>query len=602
MFNIYTVNKLWKLKNVEQDIPEDLHTNPVIAKLLFQRGICTPQEVEKFFNPKLEDVHNPFLMKDMDKAVERLHRAVENKERICVYGDYDVDGITAVSLVYIFLEKLLSDSDNLGFFIPDRYIDGYGLSKRGIDYAYENNVSLMIVLDCGIKAVEEVLYAKEKGIDVIVCDHHLAEGKIPQAYAVLDPKREDCPYPCKHLSGCGVGLKLVWAYSLAHHLSEREYIYPLLDLAALSIASDIVPVVDENRILSYYGLMLVNTRPRPGFETLFRYANIRAYRPENHKFMPAPPARGTNMSRYYDKEISNSDLVFSLGPRLNAAGRVRDGKVAVRLMICKRMDEAEQIARLINNINTERKNLDHTAYQEALEMIVDKAGETRASTVVFDAAWSQGIVGIVASRLTETFYRPTIVFTTADADKNTLVGSARSVKGFNIYEAISACADMGLIDHFGGHKYAAGLTIRLENYEKFRDTFEKIVLENLNGEEPQQEIEIDDELSFEQITPELVAAVKEFAPFGPKNLNPLFVTKNVLTEKASCIKEKHLKLLLFQQESCTKRFEGIAFKQSDAFERIARNKPFDVCYHLEENSFNGNTSIQLNIQDMHFPE
>ncbi|MDE7337979.1 MAG: DHH family phosphoesterase, partial [Bacteroidales bacterium] len=316
----------------------------------------------------------------------------------------------------------------------------------------------------------------------------------------------------------------------------------------------------------------------------------------------APPARGTSMSRYYDKEISNSDLVFSLGPRLNAAGRVSDGKYAVRLMICKRMDEAEKIARIINTINTERKNLDHTAYQEALEMIVDKTEENRASTVVFDAAWSQGIVGIVASRLTETFYRPTIVFTTADADKNTLVGSARSVKSFNIYEAISACADMGLIDHFGGHKYAAGLTIRLENYEKFKEAFEKIVNENFNGEEPQQEIEIDDVLTFEQITPELVAAVKEFAPFGPKNLNPLFITKDVLAEKVSRIKEKHLKLLLFQQNSHTKRFESIAFKQSDAFERIARNKPFDVCYHLEENSFNGNTSIQLNIQDMHFPE
>lgn len=596
------MNKLWKVKNVEQDIPEGLHANPVIAKLLFQRGIRTPQEVDKFFHPRLEDVHDPFLMKDMDKAVERLHRAVENKERICVYGDYDVDGITAVSLVYIFLEKLLSESDNLGFFIPDRYIDGYGLSKRGIDYAYENNVSLMIVLDCGIKAVEEVLYAKEKGIDVIVCDHHLAEGEIPQAYAVLDPKREDCSYPCEHLSGCGVGLKLVWAYSLAHHLSEREYIYPLLDLAALSIASDIVPVVGENRILSYYGLMLINTRPRPGFETLFRYANIRAYNPKNHKFMPAPPARGTSMSRYYDKEISNSDLVFSLGPRLNAAGRVRDGKDAVRLMICKRMDEAERIAGLINHINTERKNLDHTAYQEALEMIEGDADETRTSTVVFEATWSQGIVGIVASRLTETFYRPTIVFTTAADDKNTLVGSARSVKGFNIYEAISACADMGLIDHFGGHKYAAGLTIRLENYEKFRETFERIVRENLNGEEPQQEIEIDGELSFGDITPELVADVKKFAPFGPKNLNPLFVTKDVLAEKAACIKEKHLKLLLFQQDLRAKRFEGIAFKQSDAFGKIAGNKPFDVCYHLEENSFNGNTSTQLNIQDMHFPE
>lgn len=596
------MDKLWVIKKVEGDIPKNLHPNPHIAKLLFQRGITTKEEADKFFNPKIEDLYDPFLMKDMDKAVERLRKAIENKERICVYGDYDVDGITAVALVYIFLEKFMADPEDLGFFVPDRYLDGYGLSKRGIDYAYENNVSLMIVLDCGIKANAEVLYAKEKGIDVIVCDHHLAEGDIPQAYAVLDPKREDCNYPCKHLSGCGVGLKLAWAYCLRNNLSLRENIYPLLDLTALSIASDIVPIFGENRILSYYGLMLLNTHPRPGIETLLKYANIKAYRPENHRFRPAPLARGCKHPRFFDREITNSDLVFSLGPRLNAAGRVQDGKNAVRLLLCKDMESAEEIARLINYNNMERKNLDHQATEEALELINrDPEAITRASTVVYKSSWNQGIIGIVASRLTETYYRPTIVFTTtANGDNNTLVGSARSVKNFNIYDAIAACG--GLLEHFGGHKYAAGLTIRLENLEKFSLAFEKIVQENLKGEEPQKEIEIDDELLFEDITPELVSTIRDFAPFGPFNTNPLFVSKYIQDAgETRRLKNNHLKLSLFQQISRSHPFDGIAFQQGDAYEEIRKNKSFDICYHLEENTFNGMTSIQLNIQDMHFP-
>lgn len=595
------MDKLWVIKQVKGDIPKNLHANPHIAKLLYQRGITTEEAAERFFKPRLEHLHDPFLMKDMDRAVERLQRALENKERICVYGDYDVDGITAVALVYLFLEKFMADPDDLGFFVPDRYIDGYGLSKRGIDYAIENKVSLMIVLDCGIKANAEVLYAKENGIDIIVCDHHLAEGEIPPAYAVLDPKREDCAYPCKHLSGCGVGLKLAWAYCLKNHLDLRRNVYPLLDLAALSIASDIVPVVGENRILSYYGLMLLNTMPRPGIETVLRYANIKPYRPENHRNQPAPMARGCGKPLFFDREITNSDLVFSLGPRLNAAGRVQDGKNAVKLLICKDIYAAEEMAKLINSNNMERKNLDHLATEEALELINrDPQAGSRASTIVYKSSWNQGIIGIVASRLTETYYRPTIVFTTtANGDDNTLVGSARSVKDFNIYDAIAACGH--LLEHFGGHKYAAGLTIRLENLEAFSSAFERFVQENLK-EEPQREIEIDDELLFEEITPELVSVLKDFAPFGPLNPNPLFESKFVQDAGSSRrLRNNHLKLSLFQQISRSHPFDGIAFQQGEAYEEIRRNKSFDICYHLEENTFNRNPNIQLNIQDMHFP-
>lgn len=597
------MNKIWVTKKTEGETPKDLHPNPHIAKLLYQRGIKTAEEAEKFFHPKIENLLDPFLMKDMDKAVERLARAVAKKERICVYGDYDVDGITAVALVYLFLEKIVKDPDDLGFFVPDRYLDGYGLSKRGIDYAHDNQVTLMIVLDCGIKANAEVLYAKEKGIDVIVCDHHLAEGELPQAYAVLDPKREDCPYPCKNLSGCGVGFKFITAYCIRNGLNVREYVYPLMDLVAMSIASDIVPIFGENRVLSFYGLMLLNTHPRPGIQMLLEYANIYAYNPAKNRNKPAPTARGCSHARFFDREISNSDLVFSIGPRLNAAGRVQDGKNAVRLLLCKDIHSAREIAELINDYNIERKSLDHTATEEALRIIAnDPEGVCKSSTVIFRESWNQGIIGIVASRLIETYYRPTIVFTTtANGSDDTLVGSARSVKSFNIYDAIAACGD--LLEHYGGHTYAAGLTIKRQNLEKFTQLFEEIVEQKLSGEEPQKEIEIDDELLFEDITPELVSTLKEFAPFGPVNPKPIFVSKFIKdagdTRK---LKNNHLKLSLFQTQSRSHPFDAIAFQQGAAYERIKTGKSFDICYHLEENTFNGTTSIQLNIQDMHFPD
>lgn len=597
------MNKIWVTKKTEEDTPKDLHPNPHIAKLLFQRGIKTAEEADRFFHPKIEHLLDPFLMKDMGKAVGRLRQAVENKEKICVYGDYDVDGITAVALVYLFLEKIVKNPDELRFFVPDRYLDGYGLSNRGIDYAHENQVTLMIVLDCGIKANAEVLYAKEKGIDVIVCDHHLAEGELPQAYAVLDPKREDCPYPCKNLSGCGVGFKFITAYCMNNNLNIREYVYPLMDLVAMSIASDIVPIFGENRVLSYYGLMLLNTQPRPGIQMLLEYANIYQYNPARNRNLPAPPARGCQKPRFFDREISNSDLVFSIGPRLNAAGRVQDGKNAVLLLLCKDLSSARKIAELINDYNIERKSLDHTATQEALKIISSDADDgNKAATVIFRESWNQGIIGIVASRLIESYYRPTIVFTTtANGSDDTLVGSARSVKSFNIYDAIAACGN--LLEHYGGHTYAAGLTIKRENLEKFTLMFEEIVARRLAGEEPQKEIEIDDELLFEDITPELVATLKEFAPFGPVNPKPIFVSKFIKDAGDSRkLKNNHLKLSLFQTQSRSHPFDAIAFQQGAAYDRIKTGKSFDICYHLEENTFNGVTNIQLNIQDMHFPK
>lgn len=600
------MDKKWVHKKLAGAIPEGLHDNPHIAKLLFQRGIKTPEDVHKFFHPDLNNLHDPFLMKDMDKAVERLQHAIDHKERICVYGDYDVDGITAVALVYTFLEKIMPPED-LGFFVPDRYIDGYGLSKRGIDYAHDNGVSLMIVLDCGIKAHEEALYAKEKGIDVIVCDHHLAEGEIPQAYAVLDPKREDCPYPYKDLSGCGVGLKLVWAYALKNNMDLRKHVYPLLDLAAMSIASDIVPILGENRILSYFGLMIINTAPRPGVAVLFNLAKIKNYDSVLNHGRPAPPARGSSKGRFFEREITNNDLVFSIGPRINAAGRVQEGKNAVKLLLCKNREEAEKMAKLIDDNNKSRKDLDQEATEDARELIsADDNNTNKATTVVFKESWKQGIIGIVASRLIETHYRPTIVFTTADGAQDILVGSARSVKNFNIYDALASCEH--LLEHYGGHKYAAGLTIKKENLQKFEETFEKVVKERLDGTVPRQEIEIDDTLRFEDITQELVDVVRDFAPFGPKNLSPIFNSTHVKVANKSqdspgsrIVGNNHLKLLLFQPESRSEPISGIAFQQGEAAEEIQNGHSFDICYHLEENTFNGRTSIQLNIQDIIFP-
>lgn len=602
------MNKIWVSKKIDETVPKELHNNPHIAKLLFQRGIKTREEADRFFHPDLSQLHDPFLMKDMDRAVERLQRAIAGKERICVYGDYDVDGITAVALVYMFLEDLMQDVEDLGFFIPDRYLDGYGLSKRGVDYAHENGVTLMIVLDCGIKANEEVLYAKEKGIDVIVCDHHFAEGEIPQAYAVLDPKRSDCPYPYKDLSGCGVGLKLVWAYALKNNMDLRRHVYPLLDLAAMSIASDIVPILGENRVLSYFGLMLINTCPRPGVSTLFKYAKVNVYNPAHNHNMPPPLARGSQKRRrVFDREITNNDLVFSLGPRLNAAGRIQDGKNAVRLLLCRDLSEAKNMAELINENNNNRKDQDKKATEDAFELIAkDTGGAEKATTIVFREDWNQGIIGIVASRLIETFYRPTIVFTTtANGSENMLVGSARSVKNFNIYDAITACGH--LLEHYGGHKYAAGLTIRLENFEAFKIAFEEQVKKTLNGDDLQRKIEIDDELRFEEINQELVGTLKNFAPFGPRNLSPVFASKHVKAANTSntpgsrIVGNNHLKLLMFQPESRSEPLDGIAFQQGEAYEKIKDGHSFDICYHLEENTFNGNTSIQLNIQDIRFP-
>ncbi|MEG2666325.1 MAG: single-stranded-DNA-specific exonuclease RecJ, partial [Bacteroidales bacterium] len=481
----------------------------------------------------------------------------------------------------------------LGFFIPDRYLDGYGLSKRGIDYAANHGVTLMIVLDCGIKAHEQVLYAKSKGIDVIIGDHHRPGDTLPDAFAVLDPKRNDCEYPYKELSGCGVGFKLIQAYALQHDMDVRKNVYPLLDLVAVSIASDIVPLTDENRILSYFGLMLLNTHPRPGIETILNYSKVK------RNSFPTLLAKGCNKPLYFNKELTNNDLVFFVGPRINAAGRMECGKNAVQLLLCKNLQEAEEIGKNINSFNTERKSLDHLATEEALTQIEqNELLQTRYTTVVFDKSWNQGVIGIVASRLTESYYRPTIVFTESKSEEM-LVGSARSIKGFDIYDAIEACGD--LLEHFGGHKYAAGLSIRPENFEKFSEAFEQIVTETLQNKQMVPEIEIDDEVPFSDITNEFFEELKKFAPFGPKNMNPIFKSVNVRDAGPSRrVGNNHLKLSLFQADTSSYPLNGIAFQQGDSFEDIKSGQPFSICYHIEENEWNGTISTQLNIKDIKF--
>ena len=590
--------KRWVERNDLQGvIPEGLHENKHIAKLLYQRGLTTPEEVRKFFQPDMADLHDPFLMKDMDLAVDRVWQAINHKEKIFVYGDYDVDGTTAVAVVYSFLAFC---GANVDFFIPDRYEDGYGLCQRGIDYVHQRGAKLLVVLDCGIKDHEDVRYAKEKGIDIIIGDHHRPGETLPEAYAVLDPKRIDCRYPYPNLSGCGVGFKLIQAcvqkqFPNPHERESvmAERVYSLLDLVAISIASDIVPITGENRILSYYGLRQINTKPSAGIETLLKYSNV------------LPQGGGTGL--YFNKALTNSDLVFLIGPRINAAGRIANGKEAIKLLLCKDPAEAGKIGEKINSFNTERKSLDHQATDEALaEITADEKLRKATATVVFQPHWSQGIIGIVASRLTETYYRPTIVFTKSRTG-DTLVGSARSVKGFDIYDAIEACKRY--LVHFGGHKYAAGLSIRPEDYEAFREAFMRSVSERLQDTVPMPEIEIDDELNFSEITPEFFRELSRFAPFGPRNPLPVFKSTHVKDSgngTSKIIKNAHLKASLFQELGDRNPVikEGIAFQYGHLYDAIVQQKrSVDICYSIEENSWrNMPPTLQLNIKDIRFTD
>lgn len=573
---------------VVRNLANDLSIDEPLAVLLAQRGVSSFTEARSFFRPDLQNLHDPFLLRDMEMAVNRIRQAFDKKERVLVYGDYDVDGTTAVALVYTFLKE--QEFANIDFYIPNRYNEGYGVSIKGIDFAAENGFSLIIALDCGIKAVEKVQYALERGVDFIICDHHRPGDELPPAVAVLDAKRDDSVYPFDELSGCGVGFKLIQAYAQKYDI-PFEKLSKYLDLVAVSIASDIVPITGENRILAYYGLKLINSKPRPGIEAILNVANI-IRREEAEKSESAEAG-------IFSRELTINDLVFVIGPRINAAGRIESGRNSVQLLISPSLADAESIARQINDFNITRRDLDSQITQEALDMIAaDKSQQGMRSTVVFNENWHKGVIGIVASRLTESYYRPTIVLTQSNG---LITGSARSVKDFDIYDAIDACSD--LLEHFGGHTYAAGLSLKPENLELFRKKFEHIVATSIQDYMLMPEVEIDLELDLRQITPKFMRILKQFAPFGPGNMSPVFMTPRTRdTGYARIVGKNHVKMTVFQESVRSDPFSSIAFQQGDKYTDIQKGRAMDICYHLEVNEWNGNKSIQLNIKDIRFSE
>ena len=541
----------------------------VLAELLVQRGVSTFEEARLFFRPSLDRLHDPFLMKDMDAAVERLRRAIVSGEKILVYGDYDVDGTTAVALVYSFIRRF---TDAVDFYIPDRYDEGYGVSFKGIDWASDNGFGLLITLDCGIKARDKVDYAAGKGVDVIICDHHLPEDELPKAVAVLDPKREDCNYPFDDLSGCGVGFKLVQAYSQRYGI-PFESLIPLLDLLVVSIASDLVTMVGENRILAHFGLKQLNDSPCQGLLAMI------------------------NLSNLEPGHITVDDIVFKIGPRINAAGRMESGRLAVELLTSADASSAMAIGEKINENNNERKNIDREITQEALEMV--QSGNCLCcanATIVYNPKWNKGVVGIVASRLVEAYYRPTVVLTKSNGF---VTGSARSIAGFDLYDAIESCAD--LLENFGGHMYAAGLTLKEENLQEFADRMDAYIAGHVTAEMLTPVVEVDSKLDFAQITPKFFRILKQFQPFGPGNNNPIFVTENVYdagTGRKVGAGGVHMKLDLIQESQPYHQIPSIAFNMADYFDYIREGNPFDVCYAIVENYYRGNSSIQLRIRDL----
>ena len=566
--------KKWILKDSADPekvgrLATELGIDRVLAELLVARGVNTFEEARSFFRPSLDDLHDPFLMKDMDKAVERLHKAISEGEKILVYGDYDVDGTTAVSLVYSYVKRFTSRVD---FYIPDRYDEGYGVSYKGIDWASDNGFTLLITLDCGIKAIDKVSYAKGKGIDVIICDHHLPEESLPEAVAVLDPKREDCHYPFDDLCGCGVGFKLVQAYSMTYNVPFAT-LEPLLDLLVVSIASDLVTMVGENRVLAYYGLKRLNENPRKGLLALIALAKLEA------------------------GHVSIDDIVFKIGPRINAAGRMESGRLAVELLTAEDDTTAFEIGDEINDSNNERKNIDREITQEALEMVQN--GTALASenvTIVYSPTWNKGVVGIVASRLVEAYYRPTVVLTKSNGF---ITGSARSVQGFDLYAAIESCAD--LLENFGGHVYAAGLTLKEENLEEFCRRMNGFVTSNLKPEVVVPVIELDSKLDFSQITPKFFRILKQFQPFGPGNSNPVFLTEDVYdggNGRKVGAGGVHLKLDLMQESQPYRQIPAIGFNMAEFYDHIKAGNPVDVCYSVVENFYRGSSTIQLRIKDM----
>lgn len=568
------MEKEWKIlpepnQALTYSLSEELGIDEVLSSLLVQRGIKDFEQARHFFRPSLEGLHNPFLMRDMDKAIQRLKKALDDGEKILVYGDYDVDGTTSVALVYSFLK---TRSENVGYYIPDRYAEGYGISYPGIDYAKDNEFSLIIALDCGIKAVDKIEYATKKGIDFIICDHHLPGEKLPKAFAILDPKRDGCEYPYKELSGCGVGFKLIQGYCLRNGISfsaVEEY----LDLVCVSIAADLVPMTGENRIFAYHGLKKLNENPVPGLKALIEVSNCD------------------------EKTLSISDLIFKICPRLNAAGRISSGESSVELMVSENIERAKELSAQINSYNDYRKNIDGDITSEAMSLVKElELKGSRKSTVLFQPDWHKGVVGIVASRLIEHYYRPTVVLTKSNG---MATGSARSVEEFDLYQAVNACSD--LLESFGGHKYAAGLTLPLENVEPFRQRFEKYVEENITDEQLIPQITIDQVIKLDQITPKFFKVMKQFEPFGPNNHAPIFIAQGVKeTGRSRQVGRswEHLKLSLKVDEDSRKGMEAIAFNFGHLFSEIHKGKAFDIVFSVEENTYRGLSSMQLMIKDI----
>lgn len=556
-----------KQQEEARGLSEELDISPILCGLLVARGVTTAAAARQFFRPKLANLHDPFLMNDMDVAVKRLNKALGRKERILVYGDYDVDGTTAVALVYKFLQQF---SSNIDYYIPDRNEDGYGISKRGIDYAHSTGVKLVIVLDCGIKAIEEIAYAKEKGIDFIVCDHHVPDDELPCAVAILNPKRFDNTYPYPHLSGCGVGFKFMQAFAIDNGI-PGEQLYSLLDLVAVSIASDLVPIMGENRILAFHGLKQINHAPSIGLKAIIQVCGLR------------------------DKEISMNDIIFKIGPRINASGRIQQGKVAVDLLIENNLRAALAMSEQINEFNETRKDLDKSMTEEANRIVenLENFDEKRA-IVIFNEDWHRGVIGIVASRLTEVYHRPAVVLTCSG---DIATGSARSVTGFDVYKAIESCRH--LLENFGGHTYAAGFSLKVENISGFARAFEEYVTGNILPEQTDPIIEIEAELDFQDITRKFFADLKKFAPHGPDNPKPIFCTHNVYdygTSKVVGRRQEHIKLELVDNKS-SNVINGIAFGQSEQAKYIKSKQSFDICYTLEDNTYK-HGEVQLQIESI----
>lgn len=547
-----------------QHLIDVLHVEAFVASLLVQRGIETLEQAREFFRPTLDDLHDPFLMKDMDKAVARIEKAIANDENILVFGDYDVDGTTAVSLVASYLRSYYP---NVGTYIPDRYGEGYGISYKGIDYADDNGVSLIIALDCGIKSIDHVAYANERKIDFIICDHHRPGKTLPDAVAVLDPKREDCEYPYDELCGCGIGFKLIQALN-TNRGGSIDDVVAYLDLVATAIAADIVPMTGENRVLAHFGLQVINESPRPGIKALIHLIK--------------------------KKTIDISDVVFIIAPRINAAGRIKHGSQAVALLSEFDFEQAVQFALEIEKYNAERKDLDKLITREALLQIEDNKEMKNFTTVVFQDNWHKGVIGIVASRLTETYHRPTLVFTKSG---DYYAASARSVVGFDVYNALEACSEH--LEQFGGHMYAAGMTLKKENYQLFKDAFEKVVEASIAPEMLIPEIAIDAEIDFADITPKLTRILKQFEPFGPQNMTPVFLTKSVTDTgygKPLGEEDKHLKLFIKQKKS--EGLAAIGFNLGNKLDLTTKQKKFQTVYSIDENEWNGLTSIQLRLKDL----